>query len=200
MNIRDAADYSDEVLAEAYGLLFTDWGQSLPISDKADEMRRIIRGSSKPCRDFADFQNCLRFLESQQPNEAGIVAKKDWKQEIIEERLEQEREKWIEGRAYTYNELLILVRQMLEDEGIKYHYVHEWMRDRAKEVLDEWYEKTIPHQIKIGQTPHEGHRRLWCLVRNQIDAQLALHNELHPDAPLSWENILHDFQYRNKGK
>lgn len=58
----------ESILADAFTVLHEDWGKSMLPSDKAHEMRAILRGSLKPCKSFTSWVNFIVFL-SQKVNE-----------------------------------------------------------------------------------------------------------------------------------
>lgn len=60
------AELSDEVLAEAFAILFDkEWKRYWHTKSKADEMRSIIRANDQPCRPFENWVKCIDFLRTQ---------------------------------------------------------------------------------------------------------------------------------------
>lgn len=60
------AELSDEVLAEAFAILFDmEWKQYWPVKSKAYEMRSIIKANDQPCRPFENWVRCIDFLRTQ---------------------------------------------------------------------------------------------------------------------------------------
>jgi len=49
-----------------------------------------------------------------------------------------------ETSTLTKEQMILIIRNMLDDEGIKYHYVREWL----DENLDRVKEEIIKHNVK----------------------------------------------------
>lgn len=63
--IINAINLSDETLTIAYVFLFDkDWKRDWSIKSKANEMRTIIRGGDMPCRPFAKWAKCIKFIDN----------------------------------------------------------------------------------------------------------------------------------------
>lgn len=57
-----STDYSDEILAKAFDLLFPYWKSRFSTITKSNEMKSIIDDKHKPHCDFNEWFNCIEFL------------------------------------------------------------------------------------------------------------------------------------------
>lgn len=71
-----AEQFSDSTLAKAFRLLYGEtWHRGWTVTDMADEMRSIIRGTTKPCIAFENWGKCYVFLEEQSRVEKPSIDK-----------------------------------------------------------------------------------------------------------------------------
>jgi len=55
-------ELSDDVLVEAFTILFNEWKSDWPDYDKSQEMKAIFSGGTKPCVHFDNWVACISFL------------------------------------------------------------------------------------------------------------------------------------------